>query len=146
VTFKELLSLVSSKKPPRIQTDSRLVKAGDIFVAVKGTACDGHDFIEQAIADGAEYIVCRQGKSSVETITVDDTSEAAAVLAQARCGNPASQLTNLAVTGTNGKTTVAYLVRSCIRKAGHNAASWVRSFTIHVQAKAARHRSRHRIV
>jgi UDP-N-acetylmuramoyl-L-alanyl-D-glutamate--2,6-diaminopimelate ligase len=117
--FKELLNLISSDSAPGVCIDSRLVKAGDIFVAVKGTACDGHDFIEQAIADGAEYIVCRQGKSSVETITVDDTSEAAAVLAQARCGNPASQLTNLAVTGTNGKTTVAYLVRSCIRKAGH---------------------------
>ncbi|MGD8786581.1 MAG: UDP-N-acetylmuramoyl-L-alanyl-D-glutamate--2,6-diaminopimelate ligase [Phycisphaerales bacterium] len=117
--FKELLNLVSSDNAPGICIDSRLVKAGDIFVAVKGTACDGHDFIEQAVASGAEYIVCQDGKSRVETTTVDDTAEAAAVLAQARNGNPASQLTNLAVTGTNGKTTVAYLVRSCIQQAGH---------------------------
>jgi UDP-N-acetylmuramoyl-L-alanyl-D-glutamate--2,6-diaminopimelate ligase len=117
--FKELLNLVSSDNAPGVCIDSRRVTAGDIFVAVKGTTCDGHDFIEQAIANGAEYIVCQEGTSSVETITVDDTAEAAAVLAQARSGNPVSQLTNLAVTGTNGKTTVAYLVRSCIQQAGH---------------------------
>lgn len=125
MTFSELLNLVSSDKVPGICVDSRLIEAGDIFVAVKGTVYDGHDFIDQAVANGAKYIVCRQCKAphdlratSHEIIIVDDSAEAAALLAQARRGNPASKLTNLAVTGTNGKTTVAFLVRSCIQKAG----------------------------
>jgi UDP-N-acetylmuramoyl-L-alanyl-D-glutamate--2,6-diaminopimelate ligase len=118
--FDQLLKLVSSDKAPDIRIDSRLVKAGDIFVAVVGAVYDGHDFIDQALANGAKYIVCQnKGRwTSDEVIIVDDSSKAAAVLAQASMGNPSSKLTNLAVTGTNGKTTVAFLVRSCIQIAG----------------------------
>ena len=117
MTFEELLSLVSSENPPQIRTDSRIVENGNVFVAVKGTVYDGHDFIDQAIANGARYIVCERDTQH-EAVIVDDSAEAAAILAQAARGNPALKLTNLAVTGTNGKTTVAYLVRSCIRQAG----------------------------
>jgi UDP-N-acetylmuramoyl-L-alanyl-D-glutamate--2,6-diaminopimelate ligase len=125
--FDELIKLVSSDKAPDICVDSRLVKAGDIFVAVEGTVCDGHDFIDQAITNGAKYIVCQnKGRwtsderraTNHEVIFVDDSSKAAAILAQVSMGNPSSKLTNLAVTGTNGKTTVAFLVRSCIQSAG----------------------------
>ena len=123
MTFEELVTLAGSRNM-RVRTDSRLVRDGDIFVAVEGTACDGHDFIDQAVANGAKYVVCQRraectkGDMRYESITVDDSVEAAAILAQAAHGNPASQLTNLAVTGTNGKTTVAFLVRSCIQQAG----------------------------
>ncbi|HUV64444.1 MAG TPA: Mur ligase family protein, partial [Sedimentisphaerales bacterium] len=125
MTFEELVALVRSGNTLAVHTDSRRVHEGDVFVAVKGTEFDGHDFIDQALAGGARYIVCRQrpqsarGGTSNEWITVDDSTEAAAILAQAAHGNPASQLTSLAVTGTNGKTTVAFLVRSCIQQAGH---------------------------
>ncbi len=122
MTFNELLASVSSGDCPGICVDSRLVKNGDIFIAVKGTVYDGHDFIDQAIASGVKYIVAqnieqhiKHQESNIEIIIVEDSTEAAAILAQAARGNPASQLTNLAVTGTNGKTTVAYLVCSCIR-------------------------------
>ena len=125
MTFNELLTLVSSENSLRICADSRLVEVGDVFVAVKGSVYNGHDFIDQALAKGAKYIVCRQdeaasevGTAGAEIVTVEDSAEAAAALAQAGAGSPASQLTNLAVTGTNGKTTVAYLVRSCVQKAG----------------------------
>ncbi len=124
MTFTELLSLARPESGPNIRTDSRLVKDGDIFVAIKGTAYDGHDFIDKALANGAGYIVCQKdGQYTLrdgrhESVIVDDTTEAAAILAQAACGNPTSQLTNLAVTGTNGKTTVAFLVQSIIRRAG----------------------------
>jgi UDP-N-acetylmuramoyl-L-alanyl-D-glutamate--2,6-diaminopimelate ligase len=125
MTFDELLNLVSSDKAPDICVDSRLVNDGDIFVAVKGTIYDGHDFIGQAAARGAKYIVANKGGAKFEqpaagcaTILVENSAEAAAILAQAGRGNPASKLTNLAVTGTNGKTTVAYLVRSAIQAAG----------------------------
>jgi UDP-N-acetylmuramoyl-L-alanyl-D-glutamate--2,6-diaminopimelate ligase len=125
--FDELIKLVSSDKAPDICVDSRLVKAGNIFVAVEGTVCDGHDFIDQAITNGAKYIVCQnKGRwtsderraTNHEVIIVNDSSKAAAILAQVSMGNPSSKLTNLAVTGTNGKTTVAFLVRSCIQSAG----------------------------
>ncbi|MEA3226595.1 MAG: UDP-N-acetylmuramoyl-L-alanyl-D-glutamate--2,6-diaminopimelate ligase, partial [Planctomycetota bacterium] len=95
------------------------------FVAVKGAASDGHDFIAQAVANGARYIVCEQStkcdirNAQYEQIVVDDTAEVPAILAQAANGSPAAKLTNLAVTGTNGKTTVAFLVRSIISRAGH---------------------------
>jgi UDP-N-acetylmuramoyl-L-alanyl-D-glutamate--2,6-diaminopimelate ligase len=127
MTFDELIKLVSSNKAPDIRIDSRLVKAGDIFVAVVGAVCDGHDFIDQALANGAKYIVCQnkerwtsdgRRETRDEVIIVDDSSKAAAILAQASMGNPSSKLTNLAVTGTNGKTTVAFLVRSCIQNTG----------------------------
>ncbi len=125
MTFDELLNLVSLSKAPDICLDSRLVGDGSVFVAVKGTVYDGHDFIEQAVDRGAKYIVSQtadagkeQGSKSCEIVLVEDSAEAAAVLAQAGRGNPASKLTNLAVTGTNGKTTVAYLVRSVIRTTG----------------------------
>ncbi|MHC4658202.1 MAG: UDP-N-acetylmuramoyl-L-alanyl-D-glutamate--2,6-diaminopimelate ligase [Planctomycetota bacterium] len=125
MTFDDLLELASSQGRPHTCADSRLIKAGDIFVAIEGSASDGHDFIDQAIAKGAKYIVCQRRQAGHqspvaghEIIIVEDSAKAAALLAQASRGRPASQLTNLAVTGTNGKSTVAYLVRSCIQKAG----------------------------
>ena len=133
MTFDKLLNLVSLKSepgsqmrnnasgvPPCLRLDSRLVKEGDVFIAVEGTVYDGHDFIDQAVANGAKYIVAQQPYhcKDAKVITVADSAKAAALLAQASRGNPASQLTNLAVTGTNGKTTVAYLVRSIIQNAG----------------------------
>jgi len=123
--FDELLKLVSSDNAPSIRVDSRAVGQGDIFVAVRGTACDGHDFIVQAAANGARYVVCERNTTydirhaKYEPVVLDDTAEAPAILAQAAHGHPASKLTNLAVTGTNGKTTVAFLVRSIIQQAGH---------------------------
>ena len=120
MTFDDLLALLSSNNAPGLCADSRLVKDSDIFVAIEGTEYDGHNFINQAITNGAKYIVCQQSYDciAVEIIVVENSAEAAALLAQASRGNPASKLTNLAVTGTNGKTTVAFLVRSCIQKAG----------------------------
>jgi len=127
MTFAELVDLVSAADGPNICVDSRLVRPGDVFVALAGTACDGHDFIEQAVANGARYVVCRSGQPEIlrqagttttETIVADDSAEAAGILAQAAKGKPADKLTNLAVTGTNGKTTVAFLVRSIIQQAG----------------------------
>lgn len=120
MTFDGLLALASSNDAPGLCTDSRLVETGDIFVALEGTVCNGHDFIDEAVSRGAKYIVsqkpcrCRDA----EVIVVEDSAEAAAALAQVSRGSPASQLTNLAVTGTNGKTTVAFFVRSCMQAAG----------------------------
>ncbi len=125
MNFDELLKLVRSGNSPRLCDDSRLIEAGDIFVAVKGPDVDGHDFIPQVLAKGAKYIVCQHPYTSHESratshvvIPVPDSSLALAALAQAANGDPASKLTNLAVTGTKGKTTVTFLVRSCFQAAG----------------------------
>lgn len=125
MTFDQLLALAGRDRGPAVRTDSRLVRSGDIFVAVKGTASDGHDYIPAAVAGGAEYVVCQAGRNirgqtngTCTTILVDDPAKAAGLLAQAVQGNPAAQMTNLAVTGTNGKTTVAFLTQQCIRHAG----------------------------
>jgi len=149
MTFGQLLNLVcSAGSKVTIRSDSRKVEKGDVFVAIRGTAFDGHDFIDHALARGAKYVVCQRPhtlpleheacsfpgtsfglglqtgnrcaipNAEHEIIVVEDSAEAAALLAQAHRGNPALQLTNLAVTGTNGKTTVAFLVRSVIQTAG----------------------------
>ena len=132
MTLDELVNLISPNNAgpahgrPNVRIDSRLVEQGDIFVAIAGTVCDGHDFIDQAVANGAKYVVCQPGdgdarytmrNTQCEAIVVDDSAAAAGVLAQAVAGDPAAKLMNLAVTGTNGKTTVAFLVRSVIQQA-----------------------------
>jgi UDP-N-acetylmuramoyl-L-alanyl-D-glutamate--2,6-diaminopimelate ligase len=138
MTYDELLMLVRSpaspdepasrggQNPPPLCDDSRLAKPGCIFVAVKGPNFDGHDFIPQAISSGAKYIISQNQYTSRESrvtshivITVPDSSIALAQVAQAVNGDPAGKLTNLAVTGTKGKTTVTFLVRSCFQAAGY---------------------------
>jgi UDP-N-acetylmuramoyl-L-alanyl-D-glutamate--2,6-diaminopimelate ligase len=123
----ELLALVSSGGQTTVRVDSRRVQAGDVFVAIPGPNCDGHDFIGPAVASGAKYIVCEEGRTIPDLsgpagkpvlVHVENPAVAAGRLAQAANGNPGAQLTNLAVTGTKGKTTITFLVRSCIEAAG----------------------------
>ncbi len=127
MTVDELLALVSSDGQTAVRIDSRRMRAGDVFVAIRGPNCDGHDFIGSAVAAGAKYIVCESGRTIPDAsgragkpvlVRVASPAVAAGRLAQAAQGNPAAQLTNLAVTGTKGKTTITFLVRSCIEAAG----------------------------
>jgi UDP-N-acetylmuramoyl-L-alanyl-D-glutamate--2,6-diaminopimelate ligase len=96
---------------------------GDVFVAVPGVHADGHSFVPQALKNGAKYIVCQKviDVGSAQIILVNDSAYALGLLAQAAEENPNSKLTNLAVTGTNGKTTTSFLVRSVIEQAGHKS-------------------------
>lgn len=94
-----------------IEQDSRKVKAGSLFIAVRGTNVDGHTFIPQVIEGGASAVVCEilpeEIKDNVTYIKVDDCNLALAMLASAWNGYPSEQLTLVGVTGTNGKTTIA---------------------------------------
>jgi UDP-N-acetylmuramoyl-L-alanyl-D-glutamate--2,6-diaminopimelate ligase len=125
MTWNELLGLISSGALADVQIDSRRVRKGDVFIAIPGATCDGHDFIGQALANGAGYIVHAEDHAvpwdakDALLVSVENPARAAGLLAQARRGNPGARLTNLAVTGTNGKTTVTFLVRSCIESTGH---------------------------
>jgi len=105
---------------PDICADSRRVKKGDVFVAIKGTRFDGHDFIAEAVENGASFIVCEKPLdiNSVETVLAANSNIAVGQLSQQRYDCPSQKLTNLAVTGTNGKTTVSFLVQSVIAGAG----------------------------
>ncbi len=121
MTFTQLLAMAGAAGGRvRVCADSRLVSAGDIFVAIAGVHSDGHAFIRQAVERGAAYVVCGKPAecSPAQMIVVEDSAHALGLLAQASQNNPNAQLTNLAVTGTNGKTTTAFLVQAVIRYAG----------------------------
>lgn len=105
-----------------IQFDSRKITAGDMFVAVPGTASDGHDFIAKAIELGATIIVCETLPAQTEGktfIQVKDSAEALSLLAANWYDQPSSKLTLVGVTGTNGKTTTATLLYDMFRIFGH---------------------------
>lgn len=101
--------------------DSRRVAPGSVFFALSGQLTDGHAFINDAIDRGAIAIVCeRNGFSPARAskIVVADTREALARAATAFYGNPSASLKVIGVTGTNGKTTVAFMVKSMLETAG----------------------------
>ena len=106
-----------------IQIDSRLVKPGAMFVAMKGTQTDGHAYIPKAIANGASAIVCQtipeQTTENVTYIRTLDTEDAVGKLATTFFGEPTSKLELVGVTGTNGKTTIATLLYNMFRQFGY---------------------------
>ncbi len=97
------------------------VKPGAVFVAIKGFTADGHDFIGQAVANGAKAVVCeRPVRTEAATIVVENSRKALAQLAGTFFDHPSQALTVIAITGTNGKTTTSYLIESILRRAGIN--------------------------
>lgn len=106
-----------------IQMDSRLVKPGCLFVAVKGTQTDGHAYIGKAIAGGAAAIVWEtlpeQTDDKVTYVQVSDSEDAVGKLATTFYGNPTEKLDLVGVTGTNGKTTIATLLYEMFRRFGY---------------------------
>jgi len=102
--------------------DSRQVQPGDTFVAIPGYKVDGADFIPQAIERGAKVIVTEKDvkvPQGVELQRVPSARQALAYLAKKYYEHPTSKLTLIGITGTNGKTTTAYLIESILKKAGH---------------------------
>lgn len=99
--------------------DSRAVKKGDLFVAIRGYATDGHQYIETALQNGAAAIVCEEAGENIPAILVKDSRIALAEIAANYFDHPADSMVMLGVTGTNGKTTTTYLVKHMLEKAGH---------------------------
>jgi UDP-N-acetylmuramoyl-L-alanyl-D-glutamate--2,6-diaminopimelate ligase len=103
--------------------DSRKVVPGSLFVAVKGTLVDGHDYIEKAINDGAVAVICEDlpahTATEVDFLMVADSAVALGVVAANFYDNPSNKLKLVGVTGTNGKTTVATLLYQLFRDLGY---------------------------
>ena len=97
-----------------ITFDSRDVKEGTLFIATRGTKTDGHKFIETALEKGAVAVVCeeipRDKQDEITYVKVQSASQALAVIADNYYDSPSSKMKLVAVTGTNGKTTVATLL------------------------------------
>jgi UDP-N-acetylmuramoyl-L-alanyl-D-glutamate--2,6-diaminopimelate ligase len=107
----------------KIEFDSRKIQENDVFVAIRGTVSNGHDFIEKAINLGAVVIVCDTLPEVIITgityIQVKDTNSALAFIASNYYDNPSSKLRLVGITGTNGKTTIASLLYQLFKKAGY---------------------------
>ncbi len=106
-----------------IAFDSRQVIPGSMFVAVKGTVVDGHDYIDQAIKKGAIAIICEDlpahTAGEVDFLMVADSAKALSLVAANFYDNPSDQLKLVGVTGTNGKTTIATLLYQLFRDLGY---------------------------
>ena len=103
--------------------DSREVTLNDVFIAVRGTLSDGHDYISKAVAQGAIAIICEELPEDIVNgityVQVADTSNALAIIAANYYDNPSRNLRLVGITGTNGKTTIASLLYQLFSKAGY---------------------------
>jgi len=121
----ETVSVTGEKNPviDRIEFDSRKVTPGTLFVAVKGTKSDGHDFIESAVKSGASAVICEvlpaKADKKICWIKTDDSAKALGIVASEFFGNPSSSLKLTGVTGTNGKTTIATLLYRMFSRLGY---------------------------
>lgn len=129
--LKELLKSVSIRRIVGneikdimgIQSDSRKVEKDFLFVAVKGSATDGHEYIQKAVSNGASAVVCEQLPTDLQDnctyIEVTNSASVLGYIASAWNGYPSDNLILVGVTGTNGKTTIATLLYELFRKMGH---------------------------
>lgn len=103
--------------------DTRRLRPGDLFVAIDGTADDGHRHLAEAVAAGAVAVVTAHPVTDlpVPVCQVPDTAEAFGRICQALAGNPSRRLKVVGITGTNGKTTTSWLVHSVLSAAGYSS-------------------------
>tara|TARA_B100001079_G_C16385569_1_gene504218 strand:- start:129 stop:1586 length:1458 start_codon:yes stop_codon:yes gene_type:complete len=106
----------------KVEFDSRLVSDSDMYVAIAGVNVDGHDFISQAIKNGAKCIVCEkiptQFVDEIVYVNVKSSRKALAIISSNYYDNPSSKLNLIGITGTNGKTTISTLLYDLYRNLG----------------------------
>ena len=102
--------------------DSRKVTDGSLFICIRGAVVDGHKFIPDVTAKGAKVLIVEEevsAPSDVTVIQVTDTRYAMAFISAAWFGHPAEKLKTIGITGTKGKTTTTYMVKSILENAGY---------------------------
>lgn len=125
VKLRELLPNIDSSSPLRdtevreVTSDTRQLKPGDLFVALRGGAFDGHKFAKEALASGACAVVCEYDLGLENQVITEDTRIAYASICAALMGNPHKSLTMIGVTGTNGKTTVTHIIKHILTHCGY---------------------------
>jgi UDP-N-acetylmuramoyl-L-alanyl-D-glutamate--2,6-diaminopimelate ligase len=121
VKYEELLSQVNlSDRMAGINYDSRKVRPGDIFVCIKGFKTDGHDYAGQALELGASVIVSEKNldlDGKAHLVITDNSRKALAELSAACYNHPSLKMRLFGITGTNGKTTTAYMIEHIMKKA-----------------------------
>lgn len=132
--IKKLLAVLPVKKvegtlPTTVtdlEVDSRAVSAGGMFVCISGFTVDGHDYVQQAVNNGARVIVASKPVTvdfdKVAVVTVEDTSRAIGLLAPRYYNYPSKKMTMIGVTGTNGKTSVSGIIHSILQAANEKSA------------------------
>tara|TARA_Y100001970_G_scaffold109518_1_gene136792 strand:- start:1509 stop:2975 length:1467 start_codon:yes stop_codon:yes gene_type:complete len=108
-----------------IKTDSNKVHPGDLFIAVPGTNFDGHDFIDQAICNGASAVITNGRDMDIDPIPqikVANPRKAVSLVSSKLFNSPSKDIIVIGITGTNGKTTTAYLIANALNKAGFKTA------------------------
>ncbi|WP_320170916.1 UDP-N-acetylmuramoyl-L-alanyl-D-glutamate--2,6-diaminopimelate ligase [Maridesulfovibrio sp.] len=118
IKWNALLDLVANGL--MVRTDSRAVCEGEVFVAISGPVRNGEDFVPQAVENGAAYVICatETDTGNAELIVHPDPREALGELAAAYFNTAAGKIRLVGITGTNGKTTVSYLVEHLLASAG----------------------------
>lgn len=109
-------------KVTELINDSRKVTEGSVFVCISGAVSDGHDYIEDVAEKGAAAVIVERPVEAPEGMTVihvDDTRYALALMSAAYFGYPAEKLKVIGITGTKGKTTTTYMVKSILEGVGH---------------------------
>ena len=99
--------------------DSRAVKEGFAFVCINGSAVDGHNFAKDALEKGAAVVITERKLGLSREVTVQDTHAAYAIMSREFFGNPASSLKLIGVTGTNGKTSITYMLKAILEASGY---------------------------
>jgi len=125
-----------------IQYDSRKIKEGDVFFAVEGYNLDGHKYIQRAIENGAVAVVCQRNIEmdlKVAVLKVEDSRKALAISAANYYENPCRSMKMIGVTGTNGKTTSAFMIKAILEQQGYKVgligtiANYVGNIKIHTE-------------
>lgn len=122
VSLQQVIGTTNARVPA-LAFDSRLVQPGTLFIAIKGTLSDGHQFIGKAIEQGAAIIVCEELPEKlvdgIRYVKVDNSAKALGIIAGNFYDHPSADLKLVGITGTNGKTTTATLLFQLFRELGY---------------------------